>query len=145
MMNLKPTIELVTFSSGESGSVVSSEQFVCTSKIDSSQDDPIQSSLSKNINHEPSCKRAKQSSALLRRSITNFNGYQDRTLVNTPNNTPIKSNSLTKSDSTVQRNLNDGFEKAFDSIQLSSGPRVTPPIVILTDLTTKCIKSRRLI
>lgn len=139
-MNLKPTIEFVPFSLGEN-SAFSNEEFVCTPKIDSSQDDQMQSSLAKNINNEPSCKRVKRSSALLRRSITNFNG---RALVNTQNITPINSSS-TKTSSTVQRNLNEGFEKAFDSIQLSSEPRMTPPIVILTDLTAKCIKSRRLI
>lgn len=151
VMDLESTLE----ADGSNG------EFDCASN-DSSQNGQLQGSLTKS--HEPSCKRLKRSSALLRRSITNFNGNHDQT--NTQSSSTINSNSFTNTETTAQRNLNEGFEKAFtifmlklricfiirasffkafDSIQLSSGPRMTPPIVILTDLTTKCIKSRRLI
>lgn len=133
-MDLKSNFEIVP---GESNKF-------STSKVNPSQDDQVQGTLTKNINNEPSCKRVKISSTLLRRSITNFNGYHSRPLADTQNST-IHSNNNTKAESTVQRNLNEGLDKAFGSIQLSSGPRMTPPIVILTDLTTKCIKSRRLL
>lgn len=122
------------------------EEYDCASNdSSSSQNDELGGSLTTNLSHEPSCKRLKRSSALLRRSITNFNGYHDRIIANTQGNSSIDSNSFTRTETTVQLNLNENFEKAFDSIQLSSEPRMTTPIIILTDLTTKCIKSRRLI
>lgn len=131
-MDLKTTFELGPFTSGECNTFLH-EEYDCNSKIETTQHEQAQSSSSKNVNYEPSCKRVKRSSALLRRSITNFNGYYDRTISSTENSTE------------TQRNLNECFEKAFDAIQLSSGPPMTSPIVILTDLTAKCIKSRRLI
>lgn len=130
-MDLESTLELESFNSD------------CTSN-NANNNDQLNGSMTKSLSHEPSCKRLKRCSALLRRSITNFNGYHGRS--NGGNGVTVNSNIITRTEeSAVQRNLNDGFEKAFDSIQLSSGPRLTPPIVILTDLTSKCIRSRRLI
>lgn len=139
-MDLESTLALVPFNSDEC-SQFSNGDYDCASNV-SSQNDRLRGSVTKNLSHEPSCKRLKRSSALLWRSITNFNGYHGRTIANTPSSSNVDSNFFTKAE---QQHLNDNFEKAFDSIQLSSGPRITPPIVILTDLTTKCIKSRRLI
>lgn len=139
MMDMESTFEVEPLNSVGSNQFSNGEY----NSNDSSHNNQLHSSLTRS--QEPSCKRLKRSSALLKRSITNFNGYHGQAITNIPNSSAVDSNSLTRSETTSPRNLNEGFEKAFDSIQLSSGPRMTPPIVILTDLTTNCIKSRRLI
>lgn len=111
VIDLESTLKMGSFNSDGSNEF-SKEDDNCASN-DSSPNGQLQGSLAKNLSHEPSCKRLKRSSALLSRSITNFNGYHGRTITNTQSCSTIDSNSFTNTETTAQRNLNEGFEKAF--------------------------------